>query len=65
MKAIAQLLSVLPLQPEATDVDIMEAKSELFLKWVFKYQIKNEHLIYKLEGLWNVLMRTFVFYNDL
>ena len=34
MKAIAQLLSALPLQPEATDVDIMEAKSELFLKWV-------------------------------
>ncbi|CAB3983050.1 neurofibromin isoform X4 [Paramuricea clavata] len=33
MKAIAQLLSVLPLQPEATDVDIMEAKSELFLKY--------------------------------
>ena len=32
MKAIAQLLSALPLQPEATDVDIMEAKSELFLK---------------------------------
>lgn len=33
MKSIALLLSGLPLQPEGTDIDIMEAKSELFLKY--------------------------------
>ncbi|XP_046839575.1 neurofibromin-like isoform X2 [Xenia sp. Carnegie-2017] len=33
MKAISQLLSCLPLQPENTDVDIMEEKSKLFLKY--------------------------------
>ena len=32
MRAIASLLSGLPLQPEGMETDIMEAKSQLFLK---------------------------------
>mgnify|MGYP000527249507 CR=1 FL=1 len=34
MRAIASLLSGLPLQPEGTETDIVEAKSQLFLKYV-------------------------------
>ena len=34
MRAIASLLSGLPLQPEVMETDIVEAKSQLFLKWV-------------------------------
>lgn len=33
MRAIASLLSGLPLQPEGMETDIVEAKSQLFLKW--------------------------------
>lgn len=33
MRAIASLLSGLPLQPEGTETDIVEAKSQLFLKY--------------------------------
>lgn len=32
MRAIASLLSGLPLQPEGMETDIVEAKSQLFLK---------------------------------
>jgi len=35
MEAVAALLRGLPLQPEESDRgDLMEAKSQLFLKWV-------------------------------
>lgn len=33
MRAIASLLSGLPLQPEGMETEIVEAKSQLFLKW--------------------------------
>ena len=36
MRAIASLLSGLPLQPEGMETDLVEAKSQLFLKLVLK-----------------------------
>ena len=36
MHAIASLLSGLPLQPEGMETEIVEAKSQLFLKWATK-----------------------------
>lgn len=41
MRAIASLLSGLPLQPEGMETEIVEAKSQLFLKWATKYIIYN------------------------
>lgn len=41
MEAVAALLRGLPLQPEESDRgDLMEAKSQLFLKWVQDFYTK-------------------------
>ena len=45
MEAVAALLAGLPLQPEESDRgDLMEAKSQLFLKYVLLVAIQSFYL---------------------
>ena len=77
MEAVAALLAGLPLQPEESDRgDLMEAKSQLFLKWVFfsnifcislipfKWYLTKAKLLMLIIKLKLAIIRKLYFFNN-